>query len=73
MGREKKGGEEGTRKGPQSEKNDPPSSDGWVWACVCWKFLEGARQTSGGAIARKGPPSWHCNYRLGPLGPDEVQ
>ena len=29
-GREVKKRGEGTGKGPQSKKNDPPSSDGWV-------------------------------------------
>jgi len=31
-GKEREGKEEGTGRGPQFKKNDPPSSDGWLWA-----------------------------------------
>jgi len=35
MGRQGKGGgEEGTRRGPQFKKNDLPSSDAWLRACL---------------------------------------
>jgi len=38
-GREREGREEGTRRGPQFKKNDPPSSDGWLRACKLASFL----------------------------------
>ena len=31
-GSEREGREQGTRRGPQFKKNDPPSSDGWLRA-----------------------------------------
>ena len=33
-GREREGREEGTERGPQFKKNDPPSLDGWLRACL---------------------------------------
>jgi len=47
---------------PQSEKNDPPSSDGWVRACEL-QIFRGTRPTSGGYSSESPPWHRHCSPR----------
>jgi len=56
-GREMEGREEGTGRGPQFKKNDPPSSDGWLRA---WPII---------VLGALGPPHFFLNrarFRVNP-------